>query len=272
MEILCRTNEVIERASHINDLTVEGISGINGLEYVIETMVDNNNYYVEFGKINFMIALPDNIEMVAYIREPLFFDTEIEKAENLQYIMQMEIINTLKLLNISIPLPEGDEDRVFIYVPTHLSTLAEPRRRLVKPALKNIIKRTLITMFNQFNMKQPEIRDTSNLGRLNLTTLIKETRVSGTSLKNKMRRALGTSNPEVDDEPNESLLFRLCRSLGLYMSTQNPTSYINHLRIDSTICIMYDGITQQRYKQFKGIWWQIDKDNRRIQLLEELII
>ncbi|XP_050427572.1 uncharacterized protein LOC126837664 isoform X4 [Adelges cooleyi] len=240
MEILCRTNEVIERASHINDLTVEGISGINGLEYVIETMVDNNNYYVEFGKINFMIALPDNIEMVAYIREPLFFDTEIEKAENLQYIMQMEIINTLKLLNISIPLPEGDEDRV--------------------------------TMFNQFNMKQPEIRDTSNLGRLNLTTLIKETRVSGTSLKNKMRRALGTSNPEVDDEPNESLLFRLCRSLGLYMSTQNPTSYINHLRIDSTICIMYDGITQQRYKQFKGIWWQIDKDNRRIQLLEELII
>ncbi|XP_050427559.1 uncharacterized protein LOC126837662, partial [Adelges cooleyi] len=254
-DMVRRTNEVIERAYHINDLTVNGISGINGLEYVIEAIVDDKDYNGNFGKINVMIAVPDILEIVVHLTVPRRkFPNALRKAMHFQDLMQIEVINKLRQqVWFGFLMNESHDYKIL-----DLTALAEQRRRRVKPALKNIIERTLDISFNQFNMKQPEIRDTSNLGGLNLTTLVEKRRVTGTSLKNTMRRSLETNIPKADDDDDDEneflsfLSFRLCRLMALYMSTQFPTAYIKDVQTDSNICIMDDGITQKRYKQING--------------------
>ncbi|XP_050433524.1 uncharacterized protein LOC126841231 [Adelges cooleyi] len=204
-----------------------------------------------------MIAVPEKTDIVSNIRE---FDYQHNylKCMHYQYIMQLEIRHTL---NITIPKPEADFEAL------NLTTLAEQRRRLVKPALKNIFKRLLGSMYNQF-MMQLEIRDlltdeVRDLQGLNLTTLAEQRRVTGTSLENKIRRVLKTDVPEIVKDQNGSVLdvslLRMCRLIALYISTQFPTSYIKKLQIDfiDGTCIMDDGITKKKYKKVNGIVWNI---------------
>ncbi|XP_050427566.1 uncharacterized protein LOC126837663 isoform X6 [Adelges cooleyi] len=229
-DMVRRINIAIEKAFNVNNLTIEDNPVTNALEYVIEAIFDDNYYNGDFATMNFMIARPDQIEIVAHIPvEPAnTFENEIKKAMHYQYLMEVEVRAKLSPL----------------YVTIHYSH----------------IKRDQVTMVNQF-MKQPEIRDPSNLGRLNLTTVAEKRRVTGTSLENTMRQAL-----------LDKTLWRICCMIGIYMSTRLPTSYIKNIHVESNMCTLYDGITQQRYQQINGVLWQIGLDNRRAQLFEEQLI
>ncbi|XP_050427562.1 uncharacterized protein LOC126837663 isoform X2 [Adelges cooleyi] len=264
-DMVRRINIAIEKAFNVNNLTIEDNPVTNALEYVIEAIFDDNYYNGDFATMNFMIARPDQIEIVAHIPvEPAnTFENEIKKAMHYQYLMEVEVRAKLSPLYVTIHYShiKRDQDSRDI----DLTALAEPRRRLVKTVLKNIISRALVTMVNQF-MKQPEIRDPStdkvkDLGRLNLTTVAEKRRVTGTSLENTMRQAL-----------LDKTLWRICCMIGIYMSTRLPTSYIKNIHVESNMCTLYDGITQQRYQQINGVLWQIGLDNRRAQLFEEQLI
>ncbi|XP_050427564.1 uncharacterized protein LOC126837663 isoform X4 [Adelges cooleyi] len=257
-DMVRRINIAIEKAFNVNNLTIEDNPVTNALEYVIEAIFDDNYYNGDF----------DQIEIVAHIPvEPAnTFENEIKKAMHYQYLMEVEVRAKLSPLYVTIHYShikrdQDDSDSRDI----DLTALAEPRRRLVKTVLKNIISRALVTMVNQF-MKQPEIRDPStdkvkDLGRLNLTTVAEKRRVTGTSLENTMRQAL-----------LDKTLWRICCMIGIYMSTRLPTSYIKNIHVESNMCTLYDGITQQRYQQINGVLWQIGLDNRRAQLFEEQLI
>ncbi|XP_050440151.1 uncharacterized protein LOC126845531 [Adelges cooleyi] len=256
------TNVAIELAYNKNDFTVGDNSGLNGLEHVIEKMVNDTSsfqiedYYVNFAKINFMIAVPDQTDIAINITDFEHLHNNF-KCVHYQYMMQLEIKNTL-----NIDIPKLDESQIG---DLNLTTLAEQRRCLVKPALKNIFRRLLGSMYSQF-MMQLEIRDlltgeARDLGGLNLTTLAEQRRVTGRSLGNKIRRVLKTDTSEVAKYQNllDVSLLRMCRLIGLYISTQIPTSFIKKLMIDpiNDTCTLYDGITQKKYKKINGVVWQI---------------
>ncbi|XP_050427968.1 uncharacterized protein LOC126837965 isoform X3 [Adelges cooleyi] len=98
------TTEAIKLVYEKNDLTVEGRSGANGLEHLIETMVtdDNEENYKNFCKMNLLIAVPDQPEIVFGILEHM-------------PLPPMQNLGTLKDL--------GDE-----------------RRNYIVPALRNLIR------------------------------------------------------------------------------------------------------------------------------------
>ncbi|XP_050432854.1 uncharacterized protein LOC126840899 isoform X2 [Adelges cooleyi] len=175
-----------------------------GLEHVIETMVNDNDSYKCFAKINFMIALPDHPEIVNEIPEDLDLD-ELRKSMHYQFMMRLEIKHTLRN-----EYPEVDKDK-------------EERRRRVVPSLKNIFRRVF--------------------------------------------------DGSLDHVRGDVSLMRMCRLIGLYISTTIPTNYIKRLNIEpfTSTCILWDGIMFKRYRKINDVWWQIDlvNTNGRVQLLEE---
>ncbi|XP_050434226.1 uncharacterized protein LOC126841677 [Adelges cooleyi] len=72
MGFLHLTTIGIKLAYEKNDLTVGSRSRLNGLEYLIETMVDNvknDPTYQDFRHINFLMAVPDHSEILSRISE-----------------------------------------------------------------------------------------------------------------------------------------------------------------------------------------------------------
>ncbi|XP_050443263.1 uncharacterized protein LOC126847193 [Adelges cooleyi] len=274
-EVVFLTNEAIEIAYSTNDLIVGDISSINGLEHVIEKMVNDEDSYKCFAQLNLMIAVPDQTDLINYIPRLDCFSlrgmedvTPMKRCIDYQDFMQHEMKYTL-----GIDYPIADENQDFEGL--NLTTLAEQRRSWVKTALKNIFRRKLRSMYDQF-MLQLGIRNTLNLVGSNLATLIEERRISGTSLENTIRRrVLGTNIPEVVEDQNGSVrdysLLPLCRLMGLYLSTLFPTSYIKELWINPNVstCTMDDGTTLRVFKKINGVWSQISSIN---QLLEDLLI
>ncbi|XP_050442590.1 uncharacterized protein LOC126846828 isoform X1 [Adelges cooleyi] len=161
--------------------------------------------------------------------------------------------------SFDIAIPDADEGQDFGSL--DLTILADQRRGLVKTALKNIFRRIIGTMYYQLLMKL-ERGDT--LG-FNLASLIEERRVTGRSPKNIIERRV------FDGPVSDVSLFQMCRLMGLYMSTQFPTSYIKEIWIDPIIntCTLDDGITQKRFKKMNGEWWQISPDDDTVRPLEE---
>ncbi|XP_050442697.1 uncharacterized protein LOC126846891 [Adelges cooleyi] len=264
-----RTNLTIEKACKKNVIIVEDNSVASGLEYIIEKMVnddiDDHEYhsYESFDKLNFLVAVPEQTDIIVNI--PGYEHLEpMHKAGHLQYVMQQEIRNELLVV---IPIPDESID----YGALDLTTLAEHRRRFVEPTIKNIFKRILGPMYDQFMMQlELEIRGTLNFGGSNLMTILEERRLSGTSLENVIRRVLG-----VDKKQYESVravpLLGMCRFMGIYLSTRFPKSYIKNLVIDpdNNTCILDNGTTQKKFKQINGVWWQMSTDERTQQLLDQ---
>ncbi|XP_050443276.1 uncharacterized protein LOC126847198 isoform X4 [Adelges cooleyi] len=262
------TNEMIELAYNKNDLIVEEYSGANGLEYVIENMVNDENDYNSFAKINFMIAIPDETDIVILIPglEYLHARLIMTKCRRYQNDMQHELGITL---NIGFPeFPYGKD-----FKSMNLTILGEERRHFVKQALQNIFKRKLGPMYDQFIL-QLEIRDTLNSEHLNLTTLTEGRRVTGTSIESSIRHVLGTDIADVNQDQTRSVhgvsLLRICRLMGLYLSTRFPTSYIKDLWVDPMImtCTLDEGDIQRRFKQINGVWWQISSTTSKAVLTE----
>ncbi|XP_050442591.1 uncharacterized protein LOC126846828 isoform X2 [Adelges cooleyi] len=144
--------------------------------------------------------------------------------------------------SFDIAIPDADEGQDFGSL--DLTILADQRRGLVKTALKNIFRRII---------------------GFNLASLIEERRVTGRSPKNIIERRV------FDGPVSDVSLFQMCRLMGLYMSTQFPTSYIKEIWIDPIIntCTLDDGITQKRFKKMNGEWWQISPDDDTVRPLEE---
>ncbi|XP_050443284.1 uncharacterized protein LOC126847198 isoform X10 [Adelges cooleyi] len=240
------TNQMIELAYNKNDLTIGQHSEANGLEYVIEEIVNDVEYYNSFAQINLMTALP--------------------ACKQYQTIIKHEIESILNIVYPKVPYSEG-------FRSLNLTTLGEQRRPFVKQALENILRRKLGPMYDQFIL-QLEIRDTLNSERLNLTTLTEGRRVTGTSIESSIRHVLGTDIADVNQDQTRSVhgvsLLRICRLMGLYLSTRFPTSYIKDLWVDPMImtCTLDEGDIQRRFKQINGVWWQISSTTSKAVLTE----
>ncbi|XP_050444499.1 uncharacterized protein LOC126848036 isoform X2 [Adelges cooleyi] len=118
-----------------NDLTVEGTNGTetNALEHVIETMVDNVEKYRHFGKLNFLLAVPDHPEIMRTIPQlPLL--PILQKANFFFQIMRQDIERLLELEPIN----------GFYRESISLKQLGDDRRQHVVPALKNVIRRRVL--------------------------------------------------------------------------------------------------------------------------------
>ncbi|XP_050443282.1 uncharacterized protein LOC126847198 isoform X8 [Adelges cooleyi] len=245
------TNQMIELAYNKNDLTIGQHSEANGLEYVIEEIVNDVEYYNSFAQINLMTALPDKTDIVLLIPAMKYLDGRL-------------IMNNI--VYPKVPYSEG-------FRSLNLTTLGEQRRPFVKQALENILRRKLGPMYDQFIL-QLEIRDTLNSERLNLTTLTEGRRVTGTSIESSIRHVLGTDIADVNQDQTRSVhgvsLLRICRLMGLYLSTRFPTSYIKDLWVDPMImtCTLDEGDIQRRFKQINGVWWQISSTTSKAVLTE----
>ncbi|XP_050427491.1 uncharacterized protein LOC126837603 [Adelges cooleyi] len=138
--LVYQTTQMFRRAYFLNNITVGHTSGINGLEYVIERMVnDINNVlgFQDFCKINLLIAVPDQKEIISSIREIPFYDP-LQKAN---YFMQGLINFIHRILGLGLP-------RYNIYGGT-LIAFAKERRDYVVQALKNAIGRRLLEVSEQ---------------------------------------------------------------------------------------------------------------------------
>ncbi|XP_050427842.1 uncharacterized protein LOC126837906 [Adelges cooleyi] len=258
------------------NLTVGGGSEENGLEYVIERIVNTILHTRNcFAKINYMIAVPEKTDIVIDIPENEHL-TLMKRCSFYQYNIQRKILNTLNV-DITrsyetqvIAYPEADKDQDFGEL--NLETLASERREYVVKALQNIFRRELGSKYDNFMSElELKIRDTltdevQDLGRLNITTLIEERRVTGTSLENTFTRVIGRNSPEVAEVQYESYnlskrgipLLRFCRLMGLYISTQNPTEYIRKLQTNynSNTCTLWDGRNEKIFRKIDGVWKQ----------------
>ncbi|XP_050430167.1 uncharacterized protein LOC126839134 isoform X2 [Adelges cooleyi] len=109
-----QTTETIKHAYFKNDLTVGDKSGLNGLEYVIETMNDNTEDYKDFCRYNFLLAVPEHTEILPRLAE----------ANNIfeKMLQDIEVLIGLETLKI----------------------LADKRRDFVAWAIKLIIGRRII--------------------------------------------------------------------------------------------------------------------------------
>ncbi|XP_050443268.1 uncharacterized protein LOC126847197 isoform X2 [Adelges cooleyi] len=248
-------NAAIELAYNKNDLIVG-----DGLEHVIERIVNNittfqTEGYECFAKINYMIAIPEKTDIVDLIPE-LDYCEPMRRCMIHQNTMQHEIKNTL---DIPIPVVEDGQNIEGL----NITTLAEERRRLVKPALTNIFRRVFGSIYDQFiilDIRNELTKQVLDLGGLNLTKLAEKRRVTGKSLENIIRRhVLRTKIPEVVEDPSGSehvdYSIRLCRLIGLYISAHYPTSYIKELWIDpdNNTCNLYDGSKQITYQKINGV-------------------
>ncbi|XP_050439859.1 uncharacterized protein LOC126845262 isoform X3 [Adelges cooleyi] len=231
-------NEMIQLAYNKNDFIVGNNSRTNGLEHVIENMVNDEKYYESFAEMNMMIASPDKFCLLKHI-PGMEGQHPFTRCVFYQDMMQFDIHSTLKIDRAIAAFGQN-------FGSLDLKDLADQRRSLVKTALKNIFKRKLGPMYNQF-MTELEIRDTKNLVGSNLATLAEKRRGNGTSLESKIRRRVGNDNPKVVEDQNRSplhvFLSRLCRLTGLYMSTQFPNPCIQELSIDAHnyTCTLKDG-------------------------------
>ncbi|XP_050441638.1 uncharacterized protein LOC126846171 isoform X2 [Adelges cooleyi] len=111
-------NRLMKLASGIENDVVRSKNVENGLEYVIKSIVCENFHTLD--RMNYMIAVPDFA--------PLNSEREIIDAIGHQGVMGIEISHDL---NFDVL------DRHY------LKELAEERRRLTGPALKNIIRRVI---------------------------------------------------------------------------------------------------------------------------------
>ncbi|XP_050430152.1 uncharacterized protein LOC126839128 isoform X1 [Adelges cooleyi] len=127
----------IKRAYSMNNVTIGDRSGLNGLELVIEAMVDDTNNaleYAEFCKINFLIAIPEQTEILPRIAE-LSFLPPLLKAN---YFLRMMIQLMDRLLGIRMDGYKKDLNM------ETLKSYADYRRTFVVPALKNRIQSRLL--------------------------------------------------------------------------------------------------------------------------------
>ncbi|XP_050443288.1 uncharacterized protein LOC126847198 isoform X14 [Adelges cooleyi] len=215
------TNQMIELAYNKNDLTIGQHSEANGLEYVIEEIVNDVEYYNSFAQINLMTALPDKTDIVLLIPAMKYLDGRL-------------IMNTCK-------------------------------------QYQTIIKHEIESILNIVYPKVPYSEDSE---RLNLTTLTEGRRVTGTSIESSIRHVLGTDIADVNQDQTRSVhgvsLLRICRLMGLYLSTRFPTSYIKDLWVDPMImtCTLDEGDIQRRFKQINGVWWQISSTTSKAVLTE----
>ncbi|XP_050425788.1 uncharacterized protein LOC126836440 [Adelges cooleyi] len=113
------TNAHINFAHNMNNFILENTRIPNGLEYVIERIVQGNRYNIEI--MNNMITVPD----YAFLRD-------IQKSIHRQRDMRIEIGYELKINIPSVDQNSGD---------LNLRQLGEARRLVAEIALKNIINR-----------------------------------------------------------------------------------------------------------------------------------
>ncbi|XP_050428917.1 uncharacterized protein LOC126838479 isoform X2 [Adelges cooleyi] len=272
------TNAAIKCAYNINDVTVGDNSKANGLEHVIETMVDDKRYVNQFAKINFMIALPDQTEIV--LKKP-DWKGKVEVLENKTDVVlgiPVSDFNHTKEFENKADIVLGRPVSDFRHT-EEFENLVEngkelPRHILYKRELKSagnhqyIMHEEMVAILGQrirdaINIEVSEYYKHKNSEKLDLSTLANERRefYVAPALKHILTRELEASVQRVDDDVS---LLRVCRFIGIYISTQLPDLYITDLQIDSTdgTCTLWDKCnTPKRYRKINGSWSQISLDD-----------
>ncbi|XP_050431461.1 uncharacterized protein LOC126840016 isoform X2 [Adelges cooleyi] len=184
MELVHITTIGIKLAYEKYDLTIGGRSEANGLEYLIETMVDNVNNDLTYQNFHH----PEILKRRTEVYDDLF-DKMIQDIES--------------KLGIDMPGDYFGDKKTLI-------NLANMRRDFVAWSLKSIIR----------------------------------------------RRMLGS----VQDVEDGASLLPNCRLIGIYLSTQLPTSYINEVNIDSSsrTCTFISCSTTEKTLRKIGGTWTID--------------
>ncbi|XP_050430154.1 uncharacterized protein LOC126839128 isoform X3 [Adelges cooleyi] len=128
LELFYHTTISIERAYVMNNLTIGDRSGLNGLEHVIETMADDVNNALEYGqfrKINFLIAVPEQLEIISRIEVAVWYLRGMK--ELIHRLLRLRMGGYKKDLTMETLKPYADHRRAYIV-----------------PALRNLIGRRLL--------------------------------------------------------------------------------------------------------------------------------
>ncbi|XP_050431423.1 uncharacterized protein LOC126839992 [Adelges cooleyi] len=211
-ECVWNITDFIRQAYEKRNVTVGGISRANGLEHIIEIMVDDvNSIYKDFRKINCLIAVPERPNMIFKVPGP-YYSNILKKAKHFHDVMLKQMSSKL-----GIKLYE-----VRYQIWGTLKTLGDDRRDYVIPALNNII-----------------------------------TRILGEPVQNDVAFTL-----------------RLCRFMGLYLSTHLPNAYIKKIQIEPIFgtCILRDiNKTNRRYGKIGDVWSELSLEdvNVPVQSIEQ---
>ncbi|XP_050434914.1 uncharacterized protein LOC126842086 isoform X2 [Adelges cooleyi] len=139
--ILVNVSADVFEADYRKQVLVTNVSimeaGTDRLERIIEEMVNEVNHFDTFGKLNFMIAAPDKLNILNCIPvsdwRPMSY---IDKLIDYQEVMGWKIRRAFRMTNPNI---NNNQD----FGSLDLTTLAQDRRDVTGPALKNIINRVL---------------------------------------------------------------------------------------------------------------------------------
>ncbi|XP_050433558.1 uncharacterized protein LOC126841253 isoform X2 [Adelges cooleyi] len=235
-------NAFIELAYNKNDLIVGDNSGINGLEHVIEIMVDDIIHYDEFGIMNLMIAVPDKTDILTHIHYSGHDDNKT-RLKNYQKDMGLKISTVLGLSDTEI----------------------EEIRRLGDFKIDETERLGDLEIDETERLGDTEIDETENI------ETIAQTRrdCTGPAIKNIIRRVLDEHAQVVPDDP---AVERMCRLMGLFRSTQFPSSFTTMVKIDFSkrTCILLHELNMIKYTYNAGTWVQVKRNNVLQALVEQL--
>ncbi|XP_050430165.1 uncharacterized protein LOC126839133 isoform X2 [Adelges cooleyi] len=128
------TTGAIKQASTLNDLSVGNRARKNRLEHLIETLVDNSYNgldYKDFCKINFLIAVPDQTDIVSEIADEI----DKEGLKKAIYYLRNLIQDIESIIRCVFSVFKEDLGT--------LEELADERRDFVVPAIIRIMRRRL---------------------------------------------------------------------------------------------------------------------------------
>ncbi|XP_050438866.1 uncharacterized protein LOC126844606 [Adelges cooleyi] len=256
MKLVLVANNEIERAYYMNNVPFGGKSGANGLEYVIETIVGDTTFYKHFGKINSMIAVPDKMDISVDMDEKPSYDN-LTKLKYYQSLVAWKIKNTLDIYYY----PEVDDEQ-------NIAFLEVDEDQKISSF---VVAEDQSVDILEFDIDILELDKKQNFGDFDLTKLAQQRRtLTGLALK-KILKSLCTTNKNEHPVHHVALL-RICRFLGLYMSTQFPELYIKNIEVDSMnrTCILYNGTTSLVYRKNNDVWEQIWEDGKTQPLEEQL--
>ncbi|XP_050431056.1 uncharacterized protein LOC126839691 isoform X2 [Adelges cooleyi] len=201
---------------------LDGGYRINGLEVVIEEMVDdiNNQYtYENFCKINFLIAVPEARDILSHVADPQPSQSQTDLHLNQTQKANLFLDHMIRI--IGVPLIGYRVKYTYTTSFGTLKEVANETRKFVVPALRNLMIRRLLGESVQRVNDQASLLPNCRLLGLYLSTqspelYIKEVRIESTSRtcifkdKNDTQiryRKFGAtwSKINADDQPGESL-------------------------------------------------------------------
>ncbi|XP_050434005.1 uncharacterized protein LOC126841504 isoform X2 [Adelges cooleyi] len=147
MDDLLTSTELIKKIYSKNYLTTSGTSIINGLEHIIESMVDSVDefFFNNFQKLCFLIAIPDHMDIIS---DAIAMDQISDQSGNLVRVRDLtkkaNVFLDLMIRFIGLELIGYRLQMTYTTDRGTLQNIANERREYVRLALINIIRRRVL--------------------------------------------------------------------------------------------------------------------------------